>query len=126
VLGLALIVVLIRALKLAPFLSILVGTFAAGFTAGLPLEAIAGAFSKGAGALLGDVGIIIALGAMLGALMAESGAADRLVTTLLEHSTPRLLPWMMAFVAVIIGLPLFFEVGLVMMVPIIFVMARRS
>ncbi|WP_322106214.1 gluconate:H+ symporter [Paraburkholderia sp. J41] len=126
VLGLALIVILISALKLAPFLSILVGTFAAGFAAGLPLETIASAFSKGAGALLGDVGIIIALGAMLGALMAESGAADRLVTTLLEHSTPRLLPWMMALVAVIIGLPLFFEVGLVMMVPIIFVMARRS
>lgn len=126
VLGLALIVILISALKLAPFLSILVGTFAAGFAAGLPLESIASAFSKGAGALLGDVGIIIALGAMLGALMAESGAADRLVTTLLEHSTPRLLPWMMALVAVIIGLPLFFEVGLVMMVPIIFVMARRS
>jgi gluconate:H+ symporter, GntP family len=126
VLGLALIVVLISVLKLAPFLSILVGTFAAGFSAGLPLDAIAGAFSKGAGALLGDVGIIIALGAMLGALMAESGAADRLVSTLLDHSTPRTLPWMMALVAVIIGLPLFFEVGLVMMVPIIFVMARRS
>jgi hypothetical protein len=126
VLGLALIIVFISALKLAPFLSILVGTFAAGFTAGLPLEAVASAFSKGAGALLGDVGIIIALGAMLGALMAESGAADRLVSTILKHSTPRVLPWMMALVAIIVGLPLFFEVGLVMMVPIIFVMARRS
>ncbi len=125
-LGLALIIVFISVLKLAPFLSILVGTFAAGFSAGLPLEAVASAFSKGAGALLGDVGIIIALGAMLGALMAESGAADRLVSTILKHSTPRTLPWMMALVALIIGLPLFFEVGLVMMVPIIFVMARRS
>ncbi|MEQ5841737.1 GntP family permease [Paraburkholderia acidicola] len=125
-LGLVLIIVFISALKLAPFLSILVGTFAAGFSAGLPLEAIASAFSKGAGALLGDVGLIIALGAMLGALMAESGAADRLVSTILDHSTPRRLPWMMALVAIIIGLPLFFEVGLVMMVPIIFVMARRS
>lgn len=125
-LGLAIIIIAISVLKLAPFLSILVGTFAAGFTAHQPLEAIAQAFSKGAGALLGDVGIIIALGAMLGALMAESGAADRLVTTLLDHSTPRRLPWMMAFVAIIVGLPLFFEVGLVMMVPIIFVMARRS
>ncbi|VXB05340.1 Gluconate permease [Burkholderia sp. 8Y] len=124
--GLAIIIVSISALKIAPFLSILVGTFAAGFTAHQPLEAIAQAFSKGAGALLGDVGIIIALGSMLGALMADSGAADRLVTTLLEHSTPRRLPWMMAFVAIIVGLPLFFEVGLVMMVPIIFVMARRS
>jgi GntP family gluconate:H+ symporter len=73
VLGLALIIIFISVLKLAPFLSILVGTFAAGFSAGLPLEAVASAFSKGAGALLGDVGIIIALGAMLGALMAESG-----------------------------------------------------
>ncbi|NPT59367.1 GntT/GntP/DsdX family permease [Paraburkholderia elongata] len=126
VLGLALIIVFISVLKLAPFLSILVGTFAAGFSAGLPLEAVASAFSKGAGALLGDVGIIIALGAMLGALMAESGAADRLVSTILKHSTPRTLPWMMALVAIIVGLPLFFEVGLVMMVPIIFVMARRS
>ncbi|WP_321797847.1 gluconate:H+ symporter [Caballeronia sp. J97] len=125
-LGLAIIIVSISLLKLAPFLSILVGTFAAGFSAHQPLEAIAQAFSKGAGALLGDVGIIIALGAMLGALMAESGAADRLVTTLLDHSTPRRLPWMMAFVAIIVGLPLFFEVGLVMMVPIIFVMARRA
>lgn len=125
-LGLAIIIVSISVLKLAPFLSILVGTFAAGFTAHEPLEAIAQAFSKGAGALLGDVGIIIALGSMLGALMAESGAADRLVTTLLDHATPRRLPWMMALVAIIVGLPLFFEVGLVMMVPIIFVMARRS
>lgn len=120
------IIVLISALKLAPFLSILVGTFIAGFAAGLPLETVASSFSKGAGALLGDVGIIIALGAMLGALMAESGAADRLVSTILKHSTPRTLPWLMAVVAIIIGMPLFFEVGLVMMVPIIFVMARRS
>ncbi|WP_118184244.1 gluconate:H+ symporter [Paraburkholderia phosphatilytica] len=126
VVGLALIIIGISVLKIAPFLSILVGTFVAGFTAGLPLEAVAGAFSKGAGGLLGDVGIIIALGAMLGALMADSGAADQLVSTILKHSTPRTLPWLMALVAIIIGLPLFFEVGLVMMVPIIFVMARRS
>ncbi|WP_423915082.1 SLC13 family permease, partial [Caballeronia sp.] len=124
--ALALIIIFISALKLAPFLAILVGTFVAGFAANLPLETVASSFSKGAGALLGDVGIIIALGAMLGALMAESGAADRLVSSVLKHSTPRTLPWMMALVAIIIGLPLFFEVGLVMMVPIIFVMARRS
>ncbi|PLZ00276.1 gluconate transporter [Burkholderia sp. WAC0059] len=125
-LGLAVIIAFISVLKLAPFLSILVGTFAAGAAAGLPLGSIAGAFSKGAGGLLGNVGLIIALGAMLGALMAESGAAERLVSTLLGYSSPRMLPWAMTLGAVIIGLPLFFEVGLVMMVPIIFVMARRS
>ncbi|VVE69396.1 gluconate transporter [Pandoraea captiosa] len=124
--GLVAIIVFISALKLSPFLSILIGTFIAGLGAGLPLDAVASAFSKGAGSLLGDAGMIIALGAMLGALMADTGAADRIVTVLLKFGKGAALPWMMALVAMIIGLPLFFEVGLVMMVPIIFVMARRA
>ncbi|RAU47347.1 MULTISPECIES: gluconate:H+ symporter [unclassified Pseudomonas] len=124
--AIATIIVLISATKLPPFLSILVGTFIAGIGAGLPAEAVAKAFSKGAGGLLGEAGIIIALGAMLGALMAESGAADRIASTLLGLGKGKTLPWVMAMVAMIIGLPLFFEVGLVMMVPIIFVMARQS
>jgi len=118
--------VLISVLKIAPFLSILLGTFLAGASAGLPLEKIASSFSKGAGSLLGEAGIIIALGAMLGALMADSGAADKIVSTLLRYARGKAIPWMMALVALVIGLPLFFEVGLVMMAPIIFVMARRS
>lgn len=125
-LALATIVALIAVLRIAPFFSILLGTFVAGAVAGLPMEDVSKAFSRGAGSLLGDVGFVIALGAMFGALMAESGAADRLVEAMLKRSTPKTLPWLMAAVAVIIGLPLFFEVGLVVMVPIIFVMARRS
>jgi len=126
VLAIASIVVLISATRLPPFLSILVGTFIAGIGAGLAPEDVAKAFSKGAGGILGEAGIIIALGAMLGAVMAESGAADRIASTLLRLGKGRALPWVMALVAMIIGLPLFFEVGLVMMVPIIFVMARQS
>ncbi|PHX45917.1 gluconate transporter [Pseudomonas sp. NZIPFR-PS2] len=125
-LAIASIIVLISATKLPPFLSILIGTFIAGVGAGLPPEAVAKAFSKGAGAILGEAGIIIALGSMLGALMAESGAADRIATTLLGLGKGKALPWVMALVAMVIGLPLFFEVGLVMMVPIILVMAKRS
>ncbi|KAF1010294.1 MAG: High-affinity gluconate transporter [Pseudomonas fluorescens] len=125
-LAIASIIVLISATRLPPFLSILIGTFIAGVGAGLPPEEVAKAFSKGAGAILGEAGIIIALGAMLGALMAESGAADRIATTLLGMGKGKALPWVMALVAMVIGLPLFFEVGLVMMVPIIFVMAKRS
>jgi len=125
-LAIASIIVLISATKLPPFLSILIGTFIAGVGAGLPPEEVAKAFSKGAGAILGEAGIIIAMGSMLGALMAESGAADRIATTLLGLGKGKSLPWVMALVAMVIGLPLFFEVGLVMMVPIIFVMAKRS
>lgn len=98
-----------------PFLSILIGTFIAGLGAGLPAEAVAKAFSKGAGSILGEAGIIIALGSMLGALMAESGAADRIASTLLGLGKGRSLPWVMALVAMVIGLPLFFEVGLVLL-----------
>src|ERR1700731_3243465 len=92
------IIVLIAALKIAPYLAILVGTFVAGGLAGLPFEKVSTAFSQGAGGLLGDVGMIIALGAMLGALMAESGAADRLVDEMLKHAKGKRLPWMMALV----------------------------
>lgn len=120
------IVILIGVTRLPPFLAILIGTFIAGLGAGLPAEAVAKAFSKGAGGILGEAGIIIALGSMLGALMAESGAADRIASTLLGLGKGRSLPWVMALVAMVIGLPLFFEVGLVLMVPIIFVMAQRS
>nr|WP_178121392.1 gluconate:H+ symporter [Pseudomonas sp. MS15a(2019)] len=120
------IVLLIGVTRLPPFLAILIGTFIAGLGAGLPAEAVAKAFSKGAGGILGEAGIIIALGSMLGALMAESGAADRIASTLLGLGKGRSLPWVMALVAMVIGLPLFFEVGLVLMVPIIFVMAQRS
>ncbi|MEB0205628.1 gluconate:H+ symporter [Pseudomonas sp. CCC3.1] len=120
------IIVLISVCKLTPFLSILIGTFVAGIGAGLPPEMVAKAFSKGAGSILGEAGIIIALGAMLGALMAESGAADQIASTLLRHAKGSALPWVMALVAMVVGLPLFFEVGLVLMVPIIFVIARQS
>ncbi|WP_191485050.1 gluconate:H+ symporter [Pseudomonas sp. FEN] len=125
-LAIATIIVLISLTKLPPFLSILIGTFVAGIGAALPAEEVAKAFSKGAGSLLGEAGIIISLGAMLGALMAESGAADRIASTLLRHARGKALPWVMAMVAMIIGLPLFFEVGLVLMVPIIFVISRQS
>ncbi len=124
--SLAAIVVLIGAFRIVPFFSILIGSFVAGLSGGVPLDEFARTFTEGAGHLLGDAGTIIALGAMLGALVAESGAADRIVTGLLRFGKGSFLPWMMALVAIVVGLPLFFEVGLVLMAPVIFVMARRS
>ncbi|OZI29164.1 gluconate transporter [Bordetella genomosp. 1] len=126
VIALLAIILFISVLRLAPFLSILIGAFGVGLAAGLPLEKVGHSFSQGAGSILGEAGLIIALGAMLGALMAESGAADRIVNQMLGAARGRALPWLMAAVAMVVGLPLFFEVGLVMMVPIILVMARRS
>src|ERR1700693_2457884 len=123
-LGLAIIIGLISGFKIVPFFSILIGTFVTGLVAGVPADKLGFNFTQGAGQLLGDAGIIIALGAMLGALLAETGAADQIVSRLLRHVRGAILPWVMAAVALVIGLPQFFEVGLVLMAPIIFVMAR--
>lgn len=124
--ALVLIMIFISVIKLPPFLSILLGSFVAGVGCGLPWLQISKAFSEGAGDLLGGAGLIIALGSMLGAMLMASGAADRIAESLLSITSVRYLPWVMALIAMIIGLPLFFEVGLVMMVPLIFVIVARS
>jgi GntP family gluconate:H+ symporter len=75
---------------------------------------------------MGGVGILIGLGAMYGKLLADSGGADRIVDTLVSRSSVKALPWVMALVGSLIGLPMFFEVGLVLLMPVIILVARRS
>ena len=84
------------------------------------------AFSDGFGSTAASVGTLIALGAMFGKLLADSGGADRLVDTIVSRSGPRTLPWSMAAVGALIGLPMFFEIGLVILMPVILLVARRS
>ena len=72
------------------------------------------------------MGTLIALGAMFGKLLADSGGADQIVDTIVGRSSARTLPWAMALVGALIGLPMFFEIGLVLLMPVIFLVARRS
>ena len=72
------------------------------------------------------MGILIALGAMFAKLLADSGGADEIVDTIVGHASPRALPWAMALVGSIIGLPMFFEIGLVLLMPVIYLVAKRS
>ena len=83
-------------------------------------------FGKGFGTTAAGVGILIALGAMFAKLLADSGGADEIVDTIVGHASPRALPWAMALVGAIIGLPMFFEIGLVLLMPVIYLVARRS
>ena len=124
--GIALIVVLISWAKLHPFLSLAIGALATGAIAGLDVAAATGSFAGGFGSTMGGVGILIALGAIYGKLLADSGGADRIVETMVARATPRSLPWVMGLIGAIIGLPMFFEVGLVLLVPVIILVARRS
>ncbi len=124
--GIGVIVVLITLVKLHPFLSLIFGGLTVGLTAGENLTAALTSFSDGFGATAAGVGILIALGAMFAKLLADSGGADEIVDTIVGAASPRALPWAMALVGAIIGLPMFFEIGLVLLMPVIYLVARRS
>ncbi|MCW2876830.1 MAG: gluconate transporter [Sphaerisporangium sp.] len=124
--GIALIVLLITRFRLHPFLSLTLGSLAVGAVAGLPMADVITSFTGGFGSTAAGVGTLIALGAMFGKLLADSGGADQIVDTIVGRSSSRSLPWAMAGVGALIGLPMFFEIGLVLLMPVIFLVSRRS
>ncbi|MCV7225603.1 GntP family permease [Mycolicibacterium komossense] len=124
--GIAVIVVLITIVKLHPFLALIFGALTVGIVAGVNLQTVLTSFAKGFGDTAASVGILIALGAMFAKLLADSGGADEIVDTIVGHASPRMLPWAMALVGAIIGLPMFFEIGLVLLMPVIYLVSRRS
>jgi GntP family gluconate:H+ symporter len=126
VLGIALIVVLIAAAKMHPFLALTLGSGFVGIFTGVGLSKVVTNYEQGVGDTLKEVGLLIALGAMLGKLLAESGGADKIVDTLVSKAPTAAVPWAMALVAMIIGLPMFFEIGLVLLLPVIVLVARRT
>ncbi|KRC51413.1 MULTISPECIES: GntP family permease [unclassified Nocardioides] len=125
-LGIGVIVALIIGAKLHPFLALTAGALTVGVTAGVSVEVAIASFTTGFGSTAAGVGILIALGAMFGKLLADSGGADQIVDTIIGRAAPRALPWAMAVVGAIIGLPMFFEIGLVLLMPVIYLVARRS
>lgn len=126
VIGIALIVVLIAVAKMHPFLALILGSAFVGIAGGAGLSGTIDNFETGVGNTLKEVGLLIALGAMLGKLLADSGGADKIVDTLLAKASKAKIPWAMALVAIIIGLPMFFEIGLVLLLPVIVLVTQRS
>ncbi len=124
--GVAVIIVLITWLKVHPFLALSIGAVGVGVGAGLAPALAVTSFSAGFGSTMAGVGILVGFGAMFGKLLADSGGADRIVDSLVTRSSARTLPWTMALIGGLIGLPMFFEVGLVLLIPVIILVARRS
>ena len=124
--GIAVIVLLITITKLHPFLALIFGALTVGVVAGVNFPDVLEWFTDGFGTTAAGVGILIALGAMFAKLLADSGGADEIVDTIVGHASPRALPWAMALVGSIIGLPMFFEIGLVLLMPVIYLVAKRS
>lgn len=125
-LGIAVIVLLIVWLKVHPFLSLMFGSLALAVAAGIPYTSAFDSFTSGFGSTEGNVGILIVLGAIIGKLLIDSGGADQIVDTILAKTKVQMLPWAMALAAFIIGIPLFFEVGVVLLIPIVMIVAKRT
>ena len=119
-------ILLIARLKLHPFIALVLVSISMGLAAGMPFGAAVKSFQAGVGNVLGFIAIVVGLGTMLGKIMAESGAATRIATTLIDLFGKRRVHWAIMFVAFIVGIPVFFQVGFVLLIPLVFTIARRT
>jgi GntP family gluconate:H+ symporter len=124
--GIAAVVLLIVWAKFHPFIGLIIGTAVLGAVAAVRPIDVVNSFTTGLGSTFGSVGLLIALGAMLGRLLADSGGANQIVDSIVGRVGPRGLPWAMALIAGIIGLPMFFEIGVVLLVPIVVLVSLRT
>ena len=119
-------IVLIARFKLHPFVVLIAVSLGMGVVAGMPFTAAVKAFQDGVGGVLGFIAVVVGLGTMLGKIMAESGGATRIASTLIALFGEKRLHWAMMFVAFIVGIPVFFQVGFVLLIPLVFTIARRT
>lgn len=106
--------------KINPFLAFLIVSTTAGLLLGIPFNKIMGSVQKGIGDTLGSLVIIIVLGAMLGKLVADSGAAQKIAAVMMQSFGTKYIQWALVVTGFIIGIPLFYGVGFVLVVPLIF------
>ncbi len=121
-----LLLLLIAKLRLHPALALCIAALTLGAASGMPLVQVPLSFATGVGNLMGHIAIVLALGAVLGRLVASSGGATALGKVLVENCGIKGLPWAMLGLGILVGMPVFFEVGLVLLLPIVAETARRS
>lgn len=119
-------ILLIAVFKLNPFIVLFLTSLALAAVTGMKPDAIIKSFEAGLGGTLGHIAIVVALGTMLGKMMAESGGAERIAHTLIDLFGEKHVHWAMMLIALVVGLPVFFEVGFVLLIPIVFTVARRT
>jgi GntP family gluconate:H+ symporter len=119
-------VLLITKFKVHPFIALTIAAGFLGLTSGMPVDKVMKSFQDGFGGVLGFVGIILGLGTMLGKLMADSGGADQIAQTLIRTFGKQRVHWAMMFSAFLVGIPLFFEIGFVLLIPLVYIVARRT
>lgn len=126
IVGVVVLIMLVTAAHVHPFIAIMIASMITGIGSGYGLMNTINSFLDGFGSTTKSVGILVGIGAMLGQTLMVTGATGVLVDTLVTHSSTKWLPWTMALIGSLIGLPMFFDVGLIIMVPVIIMVCKRS
>ncbi|MDU3557433.1 MAG: gluconate:H+ symporter [Staphylococcus epidermidis] len=126
VLGIIILLTLIIGLKLNTFISLIITSMITALLLGMPLNKIMETIENGMGSTLGHIALIFGLGAILGKLLADGGGATRIADTLIAKFGQKHVQWAMLIAAFIVGIALFFEVGLVLLIPLVFTVAKRA
>jgi gluconate transporter len=124
--SIVLLVLLISWGKIQPFLAFLVASSVAGVLLGVPVDKVPGVLEKGIGNLLGGLLGIVCIGAMFGKLVANSGAAQKIAMVLMRLFGEKNLTWALMFTGFLVGIPLFYNVGFVLLVPLVFSVVQQT
>lgn len=125
-LGIVVLFFLIVKVKLNSFLSLLLVAGIVGYAEGLPIIQVIPTIEKGLGNTLGGLAIVVSFGAILGKLMAESGGAQRIATTLIDVFGRKNVKWAVCLTGIIVGIALFYEIGFVLLIPLVFTIAASA
>ncbi|GAN69441.1 GntT/GntP/DsdX family permease [Acetobacter orleanensis] len=117
---------LIGIVRLNPFVTLFIVSIGLALVTGMPTEQAISSFENGMGHVLGHVAGVVALGTMLGKILAETGGADQIALTISRIAGKKRLPWAMMVIGLLVGLPVFFEVGFVLLIPLAIILSRRN
>ena len=124
--GIALLLVLIIKGKLQPLIAILISALGIGLIAGMPVSMIVDTVSKGMGETLKGIALLVGLGSMFGAILEVSGGAERVALTMMRRFGEKNAPWALGLTGLVIAMPVFFDAGLIILIPLAFSLAKRT
>ena len=124
--GLILLLILIIKFKVHAMISILIGAVGIGLMAGMPLSDIIGSVNEGIGNTLKGIALLVGLGSMFGAILEESGGAQTLAVTMVRKFGDEKAAWALGITGLVVAMPVFFDAGLIILIPLAFSLAKRT
>ena len=126
IVGLALLLVLIIKFKIHAMISILLGAIAIGLIAGMPFDEIVTAVDDGIGNTLKGIALLVGLGSMFGAILEASGGAQTLAVTMVKKFGDKKAAWALGITGLVVSMPVFFDAGLIILIPLAFSLAKKT